>query len=182
MVARSGVALAQGDTLRRDTMVAPTAAAMPANVAGFELTPTAGAGNTYRYVHDKVDTVDVTLSPYPAGATLRTGDDTAGYVFQDADQFRYAYNQAYRSGVLSQYGVTGARTDPLHIRGVAVHGYFIQAVFKRRNAGVARYSFYDVYALPQGLVRIRAELPTYRGSTGTLLNFAHGLLDALVLH
>jgi hypothetical protein len=189
----SATAMAQGDTLRHDSasvaataaLTAPTAPIAPSFVGDFEMAgevslPAGTPGHWYRYVHDKIDTIDVDVAPYPAGIPLRTNDDSAGFAFAEADRSRYNYDQAYRTGVLSAYRLTGARTDPVHVRGVPTHGYLVEALFKRRNSGVARYAFYAVYAVPQGAVRIHAELPTYRGSTGTLVNFSHGFLDALV--
>src|ERR1700722_2558965 len=182
-IACSNFAAAQGETLHHDsaTAVAALAPSMPTNVSGFELVqtltpPAANVGKWYKYVHDKIDTVDVVVSPLPP---ISIGD-TAGYVFQTADQFRLAYDQAFHTGVILGYAVTSARTDPVHIKGRATNGYLLESVFKRKTSSEVRYSFYAVYATPEGLVRIRTELPSYRKSTGTLVNFAHTLLDSMV--
>jgi hypothetical protein len=190
-VASSGLARAQGDTLHHDSAaVAPTAApvapvAAPASVSGFELIqqttlPGAVGGQWYRYVHDKFDTVDVVVSPYDPAIRLGNGDDSSQYTFQQADQFRFAYDQAYRSGVYSAYRLDAPRTDPIHVNGVPVHGYLLQAVFTRRSTGVTRYTFFAAYATPRGLVRIKAEVPRNRGYGITFVNFSHALLDKLV--
>jgi hypothetical protein len=188
-IAWSSLAAAQGDTLHHDSAaVAPAVAAppaAPASVTGFDLIkqstlPGTIGGQWYRYVHDKIDTVDVVVSPYDPGVSLRNGDDSSQYTFQQADQFRYAYDQAYRSGVYSAYRLTGAGADPIHVKGVAAHGYWIQSIFTRRSTGVPRYTFFAAYAIPQGLVRIKTELPTNRGYTVTFRNFSHDLLDKLV--
>jgi hypothetical protein len=142
--------------------------------------PGAIGGQWYRYVHDKLDTIDVVVSPYDPGIAMKNGDDSSNYTFQQADQFRLACDQSYRSGALSAYRLTGARTDPVHIKGVAAHGYSIQAICTRRSTGVPRYTFFAAYAIPQGLVRIKTELPVNRGYTTTFINFSHDLLDKLV--
>jgi hypothetical protein len=185
LVASRG-ARAQTDAPPQDSS---TMATVPlAKVNGFEIAGdgtmrNGSPGHWYRYVHDKVDTVYVFVAPFPAGLGLGKSDDTATYVFNDIDQYRRAFFAglitAAHAGASDQ--VSAPRSDPVHIHGTATHGYFVETNFVTQNNRMPRYLFYGEYALPQQIVRVRADLPAYRRSTSTLVGFTHGILDGLVL-
>jgi hypothetical protein len=82
--------------------------------------------------------------------------------------------------VYSAYRVTGGGADPIHVKGVAAHGKWFEAAFRRRSTGVPRWTFFAVYAIPEGLVRIKTETPANRGYTAGFRNFSRALLDKLV--
>jgi hypothetical protein len=135
-------------------------------------------GTLYRYEHDK-DHIDVYVSPYQSSDQLRSQDDTTNLIVGDADVFRQSLDAAFHSGTLRAYRSTYARPDNLSTSGHQVYGYVVAAILARRTAAATVYSYYGVYALPRGVVRIRAELPSTVALFGQVSGFAHHLIGEM---
>lgn len=150
------------------------------NIQGFALVDR--SPGHYVYVHDKVDTMDVSIAAYPAGTVLGgKSDDTAAYVFSDADGFRknfYSHVYAAAAGAVDQ--ATAPHTDPISVQGKTLRGDYTVIPYRNDRIAGPRQVFYAVYALPGGLVRVHSSYPEYRRSMARLINFSHGFLDALM--
>jgi hypothetical protein len=171
-------------TLPTSAVVAPSdSSAMPADVLGYRLgqvvpLPDPRQGTLYRYEHDK-DHINVYVSPYQSTDELRSRDDTTSLVFGDADVFRQSLDAGVHSGVLRGFRSTYARTDNISTSGREVYGYVVAAILARRGSAAETYTYYGVYALPQGVVRIKAELPTPVAQFGQMSGFAHHLIGEM---
>jgi hypothetical protein len=166
-------------TVRSDS----ASSAMPSDVLGYRLGqvvpfPDPRQGTLYRYEHDK-DHINVYVSPYQSTDELRSHDDTTNLVFGDADVFRQSLDAAFHSGVLRGYRSTYARTDNVSVSGREVTGYVVAAILARRGSAAEVYAYYGVYALPQGVVRIKAELPTPVAQFSQMSGFAHHLIGEM---
>jgi hypothetical protein len=149
------------------------------NIQGFALVDQ--SPGRYVYVHDKVDTMNVSVLPFPPGTMLGKGDDTAAYVFADVDQFRKDfYGHVYAAAAAGVDQATAPHTDPIRVQGKALRGDYTVIPYRLERVAGPREMYYAVYALPGGLVRVRSDYPEYRRSMARLINFSHGFLDALL--
>jgi hypothetical protein len=167
------MAAAQGDTVR-------TPADNPmAKVRDYELVDQ--QPGLFRYVHDKRDTIVVTVAPYPPGTVLGKSDDTAAYVFSSVDDFRknfYARMTASSAAAVDQG--TAPHNDPISVQGMMLHGDYTLLPYVNERVAGRRDLFYAIYPLPGGLVRFESRFPDYDRQMSRLLNFTHGFLDVLI--
>jgi hypothetical protein len=157
--------------------------AMPTDVMGYRLgtvvpLPDPRQGTLYRYERDK-DHINVYVSPYQSTDQLGSRDDTTNFVSGDADVFRQSLDAGVHSGVLRGFRSTYARPDNVNTSGHQIAGSVVAAILARRELASEVYAFYGVYALPQGVVRIRAELPTPVAQFGQMSWFAHHLIGEM---
>ncbi len=173
--------------------------AMPGAVRGYRLVqgPVADsvAGSVdYRYARGD-DSVDVTVIPYDTARGLRARDDTLDLLYTEYSiAFDTLYSLADRNRVKIKFYFH--REDDLHVEGHTYRGYamrwtwqsqdgrqswcngsFVMPTVDRQGASC----YQQTYALPDGLLRVRAAFSIGEGAVnGELHGLANELIAAIV--
>jgi hypothetical protein len=180
-------------------MAMATAPAMPGQAAGFELVrgPVADslAGSLdYLYAQGD-DSVEVSLTPYDSATKLRARDDTLDYLFTEYSVASDTLTLlAERNGLKINFYFH--REDDLHLNGHKYRGYVMRWTWKsqdgHRSGCDASFvtpaairlgwsCYQQTYALPEGLLRVRAQLDKQEGTAnGELRGLSTDLVAAIV--
>lgn len=172
--------------------------AMPGEARGYQLVggPVADsvAGSVdYRYARG-VHSVDVSLMPYDTTRGLRVRDDTLDLLYTEYSiAFDTLYSLADRNRVKINFYFH--REDDLHFKGHTYRGYAMRWAWKSQDGhqswcngsfvmptvGRLGWSCYQqTYTLPEGLLRVRAELNTGEGAAnGELRGLANEFIGAI---
>jgi hypothetical protein len=151
-------------------------------VRGYKLTDTVrfgevSSGVQFIYKHEQ-DVANVFVAPYNAGQVPLNRDDTIAVVTHAVDLVRLPLQHAAEQNQMQALAIYADRSDVLQAGGHAIQFHWLIAGVQRKSeSGVLLY--YAAYAIPYGLVRIRAEVPWIDIRTGWTRTMTGGNLSQL---
>jgi hypothetical protein len=167
------------------TNMTPGVATMPTAVRGYQRTDSVSLGGIsdgvqYIYTRNKVDQINVFVSPYQSGDKLSSRDDTTNFTLNDVDQYYNTIYLAARQGtVLYDFNLLHRGPDDLHLHGHVVRGASVWATYHRRGTPRELFTYYATFALPETAVRVRVEMPSITEANETVVSFTKELIADL---